>query len=49
LPISRAAALPVTRNRYDQFTMLATLTLKVAATARQLSLAATTPSRKSRE
>jgi hypothetical protein len=42
----------VARNRFDHFTTLATLTLKVAATDRQLSpatTAATTRSRKSRE
>jgi hypothetical protein len=35
-PIARAAGLPVARNRCDHFTTLDTLTLKVAATARQL-------------
>src|SRR5580700_7665886 len=47
-----AAALPVARKRCDHFTTLATLTWKVAATARQLppaATAATTRSRRSRE
>jgi hypothetical protein len=51
-PTLWAAALPVARNRCDHFTTLATLTLKVAATARQLSppaTAATTLSRRSSE
>ena len=34
--IARTAALPVARNRCDHFTTFDTLTLKVAATARQL-------------
>jgi hypothetical protein len=51
-PIGYAAALPVARNCCDHFTTLATLTLKVAATFRQLSpakTAATTRSRRSRD
>jgi hypothetical protein len=51
-PIRLAAALPVARNRCDHFTTLATLTLNIFATARQLSPAATlatTRSRKSSE
>jgi hypothetical protein len=47
-----AAALPVARYLCDHFTTLATLTLNIFATARQLSPAATratTRSRKSNE
>src|SRR6266478_3734150 len=47
-PTGRAAALPVARNRCDHFTTLATLTLKVLATARQLSPADTAPTTRSR-
>jgi hypothetical protein len=47
-PIGRAAALPVARNRCDHFTTLATLTLKVDATLRQLSPAATAATTRSR-
>ena len=51
-PIFPPAALPVLRSRCDQRTTLATLTVKIVATARTLSPAATrsvTLSRKSNE
>jgi hypothetical protein len=48
-PIGRAAGLRVARNRCDHFTTLATLTLKVAATFRQLSPAATAATTRSRD